>query len=265
MTGVQTCALPICLEAKPFALGVRVEHPAALINRIQYGLPGHPNLPTADYALAWNDPESGRGVYSFCMCPGGEVINAASEAGGVVVNGMSLARRDGPFSNSALVVAVRPDDFAGNDPLAGVRFQRCWEQAACAAGGGDCRAPAQNLMAFLGRAGGPVRSSCRPLVREAALAEALPEFVTVGLRRALPHFDRKMRGFVTAEATLIGVESRTSAPLRILRDEAGQSLSHPGLYPAGEGAGYAGGIMSAALDGLRAAENILTTVNGSRL
>ncbi len=255
----------VLLEAKPFALGVRVEHPAALINRIQYGLPDHPQLPTADYALAWNDPESGRGVYSFCMCPGGEVINAASEAGGVVVNGMSLARRDGSFSNSALVVTVRPDDFAGSDPLAGVRFQRRWEQAAFAAGGGDYRAPAQNLMAFLGRAGGAVRSSCRPPVREAPLAEVLPDFVTVGLRRALPHFDHKMRGFVTAEATLIGVESRTSAPLRILRDEAGQSLSHPGLYPAGEGAGYAGGIMSAALDGLRVAENIFTTVNGSCL
>lgn len=253
------------LEAKPFALGVRVEHPAALINRIQYGMPGHPQLSSADYALAWNDPESGRGVYSFCMCPGGEVINAASEEGGVVVNGMSLARRDGPFSNSALVVAVRPDDFAGSDPLAGVRFQRHWERAAFAAGGGEGRAPAQNLMAFLGGAGGMVRSSCRPPVREAVLAEVLPEFVTVGLRRALPHFDRKMRGFVTAEATLIGVESRTSAPLRILRDEAGQSLSHPGLYPAGEGAGYAGGIMSAALDGLRVAENIVAQVKGSCL
>ncbi len=252
------------LESKPFAVGVRAEHPAELINRIQYGLSSHPKLPAADYALAWNDPETKRGIYSFCMCPGGEVINAASEAGGLVVNGMSLCRRDGRFSNSALVVSVRPDDFDAADALAGVRFQRRWEEAAFAAGGGAFRAPAQNLMGFLGRKGGAVVSSCRPQVCAAELDQVLPDFVTLGLRRALPHFDRKMRGFVTAESTLIGVETRTSAPLRIVRDESGQSLSHPRLYPAGEGAGYAGGIMSAALDGLKTAEHIVSiAVNGS--
>lgn len=248
------------LEPKPFAVGVRVEHPAPLINAIQYGMAGHPRLPAAEYALAWNDPESGRGVYSFCMCPGGEVVNAASEEGGVVVNGMSPLRRDGAWSNSALVVSVRPEDFPGRDPLAGVRFQHRWEEAAFLAGGGDYSAPAQGLTAFLGGRGGALRSTCRPGVREADLTAVLPPFVTEGLRRALPQFDRRMRGFVTAEATLIGVETRTSAPLRIVRGEDGQSVSHPGLYPAGEGAGYAGGIMSAALDGLRAAEHIATAV-----
>jgi len=246
----------VALEAKPFAVGVRVEHPAELINRIQYGFPAHPALKAADYALTWNDPASGRGVYSFCMCPGGEVVNASSESGGVVVNGMSSRSRAGTFSNSALVVAVRREDFDGDDPLAGIRFQRRWEESAFAAAGGDYRAPAQNLLAFLGRGRGPALSSCRPGVSEVELEQVLPPFVSAGLRQALPHFERRMRGFVTGEATLTGVETRTSAPLRILRAEDGQSVSHAGLYPAGEGAGYAGGIMSAALDGLRAAEQI---------
>ncbi len=249
----------VAMESKPFAVGVRVEHPSALINRIQYGHANHPKLPTAEYSLAWNDPESGRGVYSFCMCPGGEVVIASSELDGLVVNGMSSLRRASGFSNSALVVAVRREDFPGADPLAGMRFQQHWERLALAAGGGEQRAPAQNLLAFLGRPGGAVRASCRPGIREAALEEILPPFVSQGLRQALPMFDRRMRGFVTSEATLIGVETRTSAPLRILRNENGQSLSHPGLYPAGEGAGYAGGIMSAALDGLRIAEMISAT------
>lgn len=245
------------LEAKPFAIGVRVEHPRALINTIQYGIPDHPRLPAADYALAWNDPQSQRGIYSFCMCPGGEVILSSSALGEVVVNGMSRLRRDSSYSNSALVVTVRPEDFPGSDPLAGVRFQRHWEEAAFCCGGGDYFAPAQNLMTFLGGKEVLAPVSTRPGVREADLNTVLPAFVSAGLRRALPHFERKMRGFITNEATLIGVETRTSAPLRILRDEEGESLSHPGLYPVGEGAGYAGGIMSAAIDGLRSAQFIV--------
>ena len=245
------------LEAKPFAIGLRVEHPRALINSIQYGISEHPRLPAADYALAWNDPQSQRGIYSFCMCPGGEVILSSSAAGEVVVNGMSRLRRDSPYSNSALVVSVRPDDFPGRDPLAGVRFQRHWEEAAFRCGGGDYYAPAQNLMTFLGGKGSLSQVTTRPGVREADLSAVLPDFVSEGLRRALPHFERKMRGFITNEATLIGVETRTSAPLRILRSEAGESLSHSGLYPVGEGAGYAGGIMSAAIDGLRSARFII--------
>jgi uncharacterized FAD-dependent dehydrogenase len=252
------------MECKPFAMGVRVEHPAELINRIQYGLPGHPKLPPADYALAWNDPATGRGIYSFCMCPGGEVVIASSEPGGVVVNGMSQHRREGPFSNSALVVGVRSSDFDGSDPLAGVRFQQKWEQAAFRAGGGAYFAPAQNLLAFLGKGGGQARATCRPGIREVDLDGVLPSFVSEGLRRALPKFDRSMPGFVSAGATLVGVETRTSAPLRILRDDRGESVSHPGLFPAGEGAGYAGGIMSAALDGLKTAEEIAArTAKGS--
>jgi uncharacterized protein len=248
----------VTLAAKPFAMGVRVEHPVALVNRIQYGMSAHPLLPAAEYSLSYNDAESGRGIYSFCMCPGGEVVTAPSEAGGMVVNGMSYRERGGPFSNSALVVSVRPEDFDGADALAGVRFQRHWEEAAFAAVGGDYRAPAQNLLTFLGRGRGTINaSSCRPGIREADLHGLLPSFVGSGLKRALPHFERTMPGFITGEATLIGVETRTSAPLRIVRGDDGQSVSHAGLYPAGEGAGYAGGIMSAALDGLLTAQRIV--------
>ncbi len=243
------------LEAKGFAIGVRVEHPAELINRIQYGR-SSAELPAADYALRFNDSESGRGVYSFCMCPGGEVINAASEADGLVVNGMSRSARATAYSNSALVVAVSPRDWGG-DTLGGIAFQRHWERLAYRAGGGGFAAPAQNLLSFAGLGGGAVVTSCRPAVVEADLNEVLPAFVSEGLKRALPHFDRQMRGFLTAEAQLIGVESRTSAPLRIIRGEDGSSVSHAGIFPAGEGAGYAGGIMSAALDGLRAAEQVV--------
>lgn len=243
----------ITLEAKPFAVGVRVEHPAELINQIQYGLAKHEHLPTADYALTYNDRETGRGIYSFCMCPGGQVVQSSSEANGVVVNGMSHFKRDGAMSNSALVVSVRPDDFADSSVLAGMYFQRHWERQAFDLGGGGYLPPAQNLMAFLGQGSGPVVSTCRPGVVEAPLRQALPGFVVEGLLRALPQFDRKMRGFVTREATLVGIETRTSAPVRILRGSDGQSVNCQGLYPTGEGAGYAGGIMSAAVDGMQQA------------
>ncbi len=248
----------IQLESKGFALGVRVDHPAELIDRIQYGRMAGKGLPTADYALRYNDPKTGRGVYSFCMCPGGEVINAASETGGIVVNGMSLSARTSGRSNSALVVTVSPEDWGGA-PLGGFEFQRHWEQLAYEAGGFRYHAPAQNLMAFVGEGHGPVAVTCRPGVVEAELDRVLPEFVTQGLRSALPHFDRQMRGFLTREAVLVGVETRTSAPLRITRDHFGESVSCKRLYPAGEGAGYAGGIMSSALDGLGTAQKILQT------
>jgi len=191
------------------------------------------------------------------MCPGGEVINSASEAGGLVVNGMSHAARDQTRSNSALVVSVGPADWPDAGVLGGITLQVRLEQAAFRAGGGGYLAPAQNLMAFVGQKGDNCRSSCRPGVKPVDLATVLPDFVTISLRRALPHFNRQMRGFMTAEAVLIGVESRTSAPLRIVRDDRGESVSHPGLFPTGEGAGYAGGIMSAALDGLRIAEQVV--------
>ncbi len=246
------------LEAKGFALGVRVEHPSHLINHIQYGKSAN-QLPAADYTLRYNDDETGRGVYSFCMCPGGEVINAASEQDGLVVNGMSRMSRTGEYSNSALVVSVRPEDWGGAK-LGGMRFQQQWERKAFSLAGKNFLAPAQNLMSFCGLGSGPVTSSCRPGVVETELREVLPDFVYHGLRRALPHFDRKMRGFITEEAVLIGVETRTSSPLRITRNESGVSVSHAGLFPAGEGAGYAGGIMSAAFDGLRAADQVVLSV-----
>ncbi len=245
------------LESKPFSVGVRVEHPQGLINRIQYGVAEHPHLPPAEYALTWNDLASGRSVYSFCMCPGGAVVAAASEEGGVVTNGMSDYRRDSPFANSALVVSVGKDDFPGDSPLAGVEFQRVLERRAFVAGGGGFRAPAQNLAGFLeGKTGLGIASSYRPGVRETDLSTVLPGFVTDALREGILSFDRKMRGFITVEATLTGVETRTSAPLRILRGEDFQSVTLQGLYPVGEGAGYAGGIMSSALDGIRVADAI---------
>ncbi len=251
------------LEQKPFALGLRVEHPLELINKIQYGMASHPQLPSADYRLAWNDPTTKRGIYSFCMCPGGVVVNASSEADGLVVNGMSDFQRAAPRSNSALVVSVNPADFLSTDSLAGVQFQRHWERAAYSAGGGGWHAPAQPLLEFLYGRGGQLDSSCQPQVAYADLTTCLPGFVTAGLRQALPVFNQRMRGFVGPEATLIGVETRTSAPLRIVRTPTGESVSHPGLFPAGEGAGYAGGIISAALDGLKLATSIINTHNGS--
>jgi uncharacterized protein len=253
----------VILEQKSFAIGLRIEHPVELINQIQYGRSGHPKLSAADYRLAWNDPETGRGIYSFCMCPGGLVVNASSESGGIVVNGMSDFSRAAENSNSALVVSVSPDDFAGNDVLAGIHFQRKWEQQAFQAGEPGWKAPAQPLLEFLNKSGGAVRSSCQPQVVHADLNTCLPTFVTAGLRKALPYFNQRMRGFVGPEATLIGVETRTSAPLRILRDHHGESISHKGLFPAGEGAGYAGGIMSAALDGMKTATAIINISNGT--
>ena len=248
--------LGVTLEQKPFAVGLRVEHPQALINEIQYGRNAHPSLPPAEYAQAYNNEKTGRSAYSFCMCPGGVVVAAASEAGGVVVNGMSGYRRNGPCANSALVASVGPADFPGNSPLAGVEFQRELERKAFAAGGGGYLAPAQSLLAFLGKGGGRTLSSYRPGVTEYDLCSLLPAPVATTLKEGVELFDRKMRGFISAEATLTGVETRTSAPLRIVRGADLQSLSHRGLYPTGEGAGYAGGIMSAALDGIRVADAI---------
>jgi uncharacterized FAD-dependent dehydrogenase len=251
----------IRMEQKPFAVGVRVEHPQELINQIQYGSPAPSLLPPADYALTWNDRRTGRSAYSFCMCPGGVVVAAASEEGGVVTNGMSDYRRNSPFANSALVVGVAKDDFPGDSSLAGVEFQRALERRAFIAGGGDYRAPAQNLISFIGGKGGcRLASTYRPGVREADLSLVLPGFITDALREGIRSFDRKMRGFISAEATLIGVETRTSAPVRILRGEDLQSLTLKGLYPVGEGAGYAGGIMSSALDGIRAADAIAHSI-----
>ena len=249
--------LGVPLEQKAFAVGFRVEHPQELINAIQYGRPADPRLPAADYGLAWNDTASGRSAYSFCMCPGGLVIGCSSEPETVVTNGMSNLRRNSGWANSALVTTVKTADFPGSSPLAGIELQRSLERAAYQAGGSSYRAPAQNLLGFLGQGRlAPAATSFRPGVTEADLAGLLPPAMAETLRHGIRHFDRKMRGFVTAEATLLGVESRTSAPLRIIRGENCESTGLAGFYPCGEGAGYAGGIMSAALDGIRVADAI---------
>ena len=248
------------MEAKPFAVGVRIEHLQREIDMAQYGAyAGHPGLPVSSYKLSCH-LENGRGVFSFCVCPGGAVVAAASEQGRAVTNGMSLYARDGENINGGLLVSVTPADFGGSSPLAGIAFQRRLEEAAFALGGGDFTAPAQLVGAFLaGRpSAGPgrVRPTCRPGVRFTDLRRCLPEFVSESLALALPRLDRRLRGFAQPEAVLTAVESRSSASVRILRDGTGQSGLR-GLYPCGEGAGYAGGILSAAADGIRAAEQIL--------
>ncbi len=250
----------IPLVAKPFSLGVRIEHLQCKINQSQYGpQAGHPALPPAEYKLAVHLP-SGRSVYTFCMCPGGQVVASASEAGGLVTNGMSFHARDQDNANSALLVEVRPEDFPEPGPLGGIHLQRQIEQHAFALGGRHYRAPAQLAGDFLaGRPStGPadVRPSYMPGVTWTDLTLCLPPFVVQALREALPLLDRKLAGFADPAAVLTGVETRSSSPVRILRKETFQSRCQ-GLYPCGEGAGYAGGIMSAAVDGLRCAEALL--------
>jgi uncharacterized protein len=255
----------IALERKSIAVGVRIEHPQHLIDELQYGpAAGHPKLPAALYELTAQ--ACGRGVYSFCMCPGGWIVPAATEPEGVVVNGMSLSRRDSPYANAGLVVSVATEDFgpAADGPLAGVTLQRRMEQAAFRVGGGKFRAPAQRLDDFL--AGRPSRevgtSSYRPGLAAADLAEVLPPFLVQAMREGLRALGARMPGFLLPEALLIGVETRTSAPVRLLRDQTTlRSLGLDGLFPCGEGAGYAGGIISAALDGVRVAERILASAS----
>ena len=247
----------VAMTAKPFAVGLRIEHPQELIDRAQYGaLAGHPRLGAADYALVFQDRAAGRTAYSFCMCPGGLVVAAASEAGGVVTNGMSLFARASGLANSALVVNVGPTDF-GDGALAGIEFQRRWERLAYEAGGRTYAAPVQTVGGFLaGRSGGRdflAPPSYRPDTAAADLAACLPPAVAATLARALPDFGRKIKGFDHPGAVLTGVETRTSAPVRIVRGADYMSVTVAGLVPVGEGAGYAGGIMSAALDGLNAA------------
>jgi uncharacterized FAD-dependent dehydrogenase len=248
------------LIQKAFSIGVRIEHEQRMVNRSQYGsVADHPALGAADYKLSCHLP-SRRAVYSFCMCPGGEVVAAASEAGGVVTNGMSRFARDGVNSNSALLVNVVPGDFGADDPLAGVSFQRHWERAAFDLGGRTFKAPVQLLGDFLqgvaSSAAGAVQPTYPLGVTYSDLAGCLPEFAVRSLREAVPIFDRRLRGFATADALLTGVETRSSSPVRVQRDDTLQSNLR-GVYPCGEGAGYAGGIMSAAADGVRCAEAVL--------
>ena len=252
----------IGIVSKPFAIGVRIEHPQELIDRAQYGsFAGNHLLGAADYALVYHTPDKSRTAYSFCMCPGGQVVAAASERGGVVVNGMSMFRRDSGIANSALVVNVSAEDF-GSHPLAGVEFQRRYEGLAFALGGGNYHAPAQNFASFLGQTTPDltslVQGSYRPGLTACALDQVLPGYVTDTLRQGIVSFGKKLAGYDDGGALLTGVETRTSAPVRIERDRVSYvSVTHDLLYPCGEGAGYAGGIMSAALDGYHVARAIM--------
>ena len=249
------------LIPKPFSVGARIEHPASLIDRAQYGgFAGHPALGAADYKLSCHLSD-GRGVYTFCMCPGGTVTGAASEPGGIVTNGMSTWARDGENSNAALLVSVTPEDFGQDGPLAGVEFQRKIEQAAFRQTGGTYFAPAQRVADFLqgvpSKGFSAARPTYQPGVAPADLTQCLPGFVTQAMAQALPILGRQLRGFDDGDAVLTAPETRSSSPVRILRDENFQSPLAAGLFPCGEGAGYAGGIVSAAVDGIRCAEALL--------
>lgn len=247
------------MEAKPFAVGVRIEHRQSDCDAAQYKrFAGHPGLPASTYKLSCHLP-SGRSAFSFCVCPGGQVVAAASEADRVVTNGMSEFARDRENINGALLINVTPEDFGGDGPLAGVAFQRRLEEAAYQAGGGGYRAPAQRVGDFLAHrpstGPGRVRPSYRPGVVWTDLRRCLPGFVADAMAEALPILGRKLRGYDHPDAVLTAVESRSSSPVRIPRDETYQSPVR-GLYPCGEGAGYAGGILSAAADGMRCAEAV---------
>jgi uncharacterized FAD-dependent dehydrogenase len=263
------------LEAKPFALGVRIEHPQALINEIQYGASaGHPKLPSAAYRLAFSravakNPDE-RGVFSFCMCPGGFIVPAATSPGEIVVNGMSPSRRNSKYANSGLVVSVEPKQAwaAGHaGPLAGLAVQQRIEQAAFGAGGASLAAPAVRVTDYLKGRVSQSLPACS-YVPGIVAAELDPVLDASGvpfaqrLREGLRHFGKQMRGYVSEEAVLVGVESRTSSPVRIPRDpETLRSPAWRGLYPGGEGAGYAGGIMSAAVDGMRIARALVLSLD----
>lgn len=247
------------IEAKPFSIGFRVEHPQSLIDRCRFGdQAGHPLLGAADYKLV-HHCSNGRSVYSFCMCPGGLVVAAASEPGRVVTNGMSQYTRDEPNANSAIVVGITPEDYPGH-PLAGIAFQRRLEERAFELGGGTYEAPGQLVGDFIAdrpsQALGTVKPSYTPGVHLGDLSSSLPDYAIAAIREALPAFEKQIKGFAMHDAILTGVETRTSSPIRIKRQDDYQSVNTQGLYPAGEGAGYAGGILSAGIDGIKVAEAI---------
>jgi uncharacterized FAD-dependent dehydrogenase len=249
----------VFLEAKPFSIGFRIEHPQSLIDRARLGkFAGHAMLGAADYKLV-HHASNGRSVYSFCMCPGGTVIAATSEVGRVVTNGMSQYSRNERNANAGIVVGITPEDYPGG-PLAGIDYQRELESRAFQLGGGDYSAPGQLVGDFIrqrpSQSFGSVLPSYKPGVRLGDLGPSLPAFAIEAIREALPAFDRQIQGFALEDAVLTGVETRTSSPVRIRRGHDLQSVNTRGLFPGGEGAGYAGGIMSAAIDGIRVAEAV---------
>jgi len=251
------------IEAKPFSMGLRIEHPQHMIDKCRFGEnAGNPILGAADYKLTHHS-SNGRTVYSFCMCPGGKVLAASSEYGTVVTNGMSQYSRNAINANSAIMVEVFPNDYP-ESPLAGINFQRKWEQRAFELGGGTYDAPGQLVGDFLaGRPStefGSVMPSYKPGVHLCDLRTSLPDFIIEAIREALPVFDKQIQGFMMADAILTGVETRSSSPIRIMRGKDFQSVNISGLYPAGEGAGYAGGILSSAVDGIKVAEAMATSM-----
>ena len=258
----------VAMQAKPFSIGVRIEHPQGMIDRARFGPnAGNPLLGAADYKLV-HHAKNGRAVYSFCMCPGGTVVAATSEAGRVVTNGMSQYSRAERNANAGMVVGISPEDYPG-DVLSGIAYQRHWESAAFVAGGGDYRAPAQLVGDFLaGRPStslGDVLPSYKPGVTPTDLALCLPDFAVAAMREALLAFDQQLPGFARPDAVMTGVETRTSSPIRIPRGFDFQSVNTAGLFPAGEGAGYAGGILSAGVDGIRVAEALALTMTGQAI
>ena len=255
-------SIGIFMEPKAFAIGVRIEHPQEMINVGQYGkMASHPRLQAASYNLTYQSRALGRGVYSFCMCPGGVVVAAASEDKRLVSNGMSYHARNEENSNSALVVTVGPEDFEGTSVLRGMEFQRHYESLAYKVGGGNYKAPVQLLGDFINDRKssklGAVTPSYKPGFEFADMRECLPSYVVEGIKDGVNNFDRKIKGYGREDAILTGIETRTSAPVKITRNERLESISLSGLYPCGEGAGFAGGIVSAAVDGIKVAERII--------
>ncbi len=254
----------VAIEAKPFSIGFRIEHPQGMVDKARFGR-SIPQLGAADYKLVYH-ATNGRSVYSFCMCPGGTVVAATSEPGCVATNGMSQYSRNERNANAGIVVGITPEvDYPGN-PLAGIALQRKWEAAAFVAGGGTYAAPAQLVGDFIAgtpsMALGEVVPSYRPGVTPTDLASCLPDYAIAAIREALPAFGKQIRGFDRADAVLTGVETRTSSPIRIRRGEDFQSVNTKGLYPAGEGGGFAGGILSAAVDGIKVAEAVAKSIAG---
>ena len=258
----------VFMEPKPFSIGFRIEHPQSLIDKARFGkYAGHPILGAADYKLV-HHASNGRAVYSFCMCPGGTVVAATSEPNRVVTNGMSQYSRNERNANSGIVVSINPSDYPADSPdhaaLAGIEFQRFWERRAFELGGGDYSAPAQLVGDFVeGRSSsvlGSVVPSYKPGVKLGSLDASLPDYAIEAIREALPKFEKQIKGYYLNDAVLTGVETRTSSPLRITRDAQMQSLNVKGLYPAGEGAGYAGGILSAGVDGIKVAEALAASL-----
>jgi hypothetical protein len=263
--------LGVFLEGKSFAMGLRIEHPQKLINKIQYrDFAEHPKLGSANYRLAHHDNATGVGVYSFCMCPGGYVLSSGTEADGVVCNGMSNYHRNSPYANAAIVVSIDFEKNFGQDLWGGMKLRRDLEKEfyqAVQKAGGTRELPAQKVDDFFAGRGGTLRPGSSPSgAKEVRMDQLLPPWMRKKLQEGLEKFDRSMRGFLTEEAQFYGIESRTSCPIRVTRDDGTlQSVSHAGLYPCGEGAGYAGGITSAACDGIRVAEKIAESISGLKL